>query len=251
MAENELQVRTPDGDMTTFVVHPDGDGPWPVAILFMDGIGYRDQIKANARRFAAGGYYVIAPDLYYRSGQGVRVDFSRAGDPAYMEEMRRIIGTVTPERVEIDTQAALDAIAGDPAAAVNAPKVCVGYCLGARVSLHTAATRDDIVAAAGIHPGPLVTDAPDSPHVELPNVRGELYIAFSENDRANTAEQQELLGAELERRGVRGVVERVDGTTHGFAMADLPVYDRAASERHFEKTLDLWRRNLEAATVRG
>jgi carboxymethylenebutenolidase len=237
--------------MTTFVAHPDGGGPWPVAILFMDGVGYREQIRANARRFAEGGYFLVAPDLYYRSGRDVHIDFSRAGEPSYMDEMRKIIGTVTPERVEIDTQAALDAIAGDPAAAARGPKVCVGYCLGARVSLHIAATRGDVVAAAGIHPGPLVTEAPDSPHLELPNVRGELYIAFSENYRANTAEQQELLGAEMERRGVRGKVERLEGTTHGFAMADLPVYDRSASERHFERTLDLWRRNLAAATVPG
>jgi hypothetical protein len=27
-------------------------------------------------------------------------------------------------------------------------------------------------------------------------------------------------------------------------MADLPVYDRDAAERHFERALDLWRRNL-------
>jgi hypothetical protein len=30
-------------------------------------------------------------------------------------------------------------------------------------------------------------------------------------------------------------------------MADLPVYDRDACERHFEQTLELWRRNLPAA----
>jgi dienelactone hydrolase len=29
----------------------------------MDGVGYREQIKANARRFAADGYYCVAPDL--------------------------------------------------------------------------------------------------------------------------------------------------------------------------------------------
>jgi carboxymethylenebutenolidase len=51
----------------------------------------------------------------------------------------------------------------------------------------------------------------------------------------------------LERNHVRGVVERLPGTTHGFAMADLPVYDREAAERHFECTLDLWRRNLSPA----
>ena len=56
--------------MTTFLAHPDGPGPFPLAILFMDGVGYREQIRENARRFAAAGYYVAAPDLFYRSGRG-------------------------------------------------------------------------------------------------------------------------------------------------------------------------------------
>ena len=51
MEQQEIQVNTADGPMTTYVAHPAG-GPWPVAILFMDGVGYREQIKANARRFA-------------------------------------------------------------------------------------------------------------------------------------------------------------------------------------------------------
>ena len=55
----------------------------------------------------------------------------------------------------------------------------------------------------------------------------------------------------MERQGVRGAVERLPGVTHGFAMADLPVYDREASERHFERTLDLWRRNLPVASATG
>jgi len=32
-------------------------------------------------------------------------------------------------------------------------------------------------------------------------------------------------------------------------MADLPVYNHEASEHHFERTLDLWRRNLGAEPV--
>ena len=61
MYEQETRISTPDGGMTTFVTHPDGDGPFPVAVLYMDGVGYRDQIKSNARRFAADGYYCVAP----------------------------------------------------------------------------------------------------------------------------------------------------------------------------------------------
>jgi carboxymethylenebutenolidase len=77
MIENEICVHTGDGEMTTFVVRPGGDGPFPVAILYMDGVGYREQLKQNARRFAADGYYCVVPDLFYRSGAGLSFDFSK------------------------------------------------------------------------------------------------------------------------------------------------------------------------------
>src|SRR5487761_1675419 len=234
MVEKEIRVRTADGEMTTFVVRPDGDGPFPVTVVFMDGVGYREQVKENARRFAADGYYCVAPDLFHRSGE--RLSIARS---------------VKPELVVADTEAIFQAIDSDPAAGLGA-KVCVGYCMGARFALHVAsALADQFVAAAGIHPAALVTDEPDSPHQDLAGVRGELYFAFAENDRSATPELVDRFRSELERQGLRGVVERLPGTAHGFAMADLPVYERDAAERHFERTLDLWRRNLSHQRVGG
>jgi carboxymethylenebutenolidase len=253
MVEKEIRVRTADGEMTTFVVRPDGDGPFPVAVVFMDGVGYREQVKKNARRFAADGYYCVAPDLYYREGEKLSFDMSRffadgsRGPEA--ERMMKAASSVTPENVVSDIKAILVAIASDPAAG-SGPKVCVGYCLGARVALHAAsALPDEFAAAAGIHPGALITDKPDSPHHDLASVRGELYFAFAETDRTVTVELVDQFRDELRRNHIRGVVERLPGTTHGFAMADLPVYNHDAAEHHFERTLDLWRRNLSQEHV--
>jgi carboxymethylenebutenolidase len=250
MVENEIRIRRADGEMRTFVAHPDSDGPFPVAVLFMDGVGYREQIKENARRFAADGYYCVAPDLFYRAGEGISIDFSKLASEGMegpsAQRMRSVIATVRPEKVVEDIRAVFAAAASDPAAA-PAPKVCVGYCMGARLALHVAsALSDEFVAAAGIHPAALVTDQPDSPHRDVAGVRAELYFAFAETDRTATRENVDQFRDELQRQGVRGVVERLPGVTHGFAMADLPVYDRDAAERHFERTLDLWRRNLPA-----
>ena len=244
MKERELRVRTPDGEMTTLAVHPDGDGPFPVALLFMDGVGYREQIKENARHFAAGGFYVVAPDLYHRIGDGISFDLSRMEEQR--ERMMAAASSVTPAGFLSDTQAVLDAISSDPAAAAG-PKVAVGYCMGASLALRIAAAMpDQFAAAAGIHPGALVIDKPDSPHHDVAKVRGELYFVFAEVDRTASPENIEQFREELERNGVRGRVERWPGVTHGFAMADLPMYARDAAERHFERTLDLWRRNLSA-----
>jgi carboxymethylenebutenolidase len=246
VSEQETRIHTADGEMLTFTAHPDAGGPFPVAMLYMDGVGYREQIKENARRFAAAGYYCVAPDLYYRSGDAISFDFTRL--EAERSRMMAVASTVTPDRAIADTKAVLATVAADPAAA-QGPSVCVGYCMGARLALHVASKLpDQFVAAAGIHPGALVTDQPDSPHRDLAGVRGELYFAFAEIDRTATAENVDEFRDELERQGVRGVVERLPGVTHGFAMADLPVYDEAAAERHFDRTLDLWGRSLQRPT---
>lgn len=157
MIENEIPIHTDDGEMTTLVVRPDADGPFPVAMLYIDGIGYREQVKENARRFASAGYFCAAPDLYYRTGRGMTFDMTKLmSEGPKGPEAERMLATATsvkPERVVADTTAVLAAIASDPAAS-SGPRVCVGYCVGARLALHVAsALAGEFVAAAAIHPG--------------------------------------------------------------------------------------------------
>jgi carboxymethylenebutenolidase len=224
-----------------FTARPDGDGPFPVAVVYMDAHGYRETLKDQARRFAAEGYYAVLPDLFHRAGD--RLTSEEIGQ----ERIFELVRSLTPEMVEEDTRAALEAVAADPAASPG-PKVSTGYCMGARFSVHTAAVMPgDFAAAGGAHPGALATDEPDSPHLELPDVRAELYVAFSEHDRTATPESVDRFRAAMADAGVRGVVERMPGTEHGFALSDRPVYDRDASEHHFERTLDQWRRNVSAS----
>src|SRR6202022_3332824 len=105
------------------------------------------------------------PDLYDRSGEGITIDMSKlisegpSGPTA--ARMMSVVGTVKPDKVVADIKAIFDVIGSAPAAAPGA-RVCVGYCLGARLALHVAsAIAGEFVAAAGIHPGALVSDQPD------------------------------------------------------------------------------------------
>ena len=36
MLEKEINIKTGDGQMNTFIVHPDEDGPHPVILFLMD-----------------------------------------------------------------------------------------------------------------------------------------------------------------------------------------------------------------------
>lgn len=45
-------------------------------------------------------------------------------------------------------------------------------------------------------------------------------------------------------KGAKAEVEIYPGTHHGFAFPKRPAYDRDAAERHWERLLALYRRNL-------
>ena len=83
MIEKNEIIKTSDGNMDTFVVHPDGGSKFPLVVFLMDAPGKREELHDMARRIASSGYYVLLPDLYYRFEPGFVTDFS--------EESRKIM----------------------------------------------------------------------------------------------------------------------------------------------------------------
>jgi carboxymethylenebutenolidase len=244
--EKEIRIQTPSGPMRTFIAHPDGDGPFPVGLIFMDAPGYREALRDVARRYADNCYFVAAPDMYAPFGEDVAIDIdlARSQGPDG-EERKRMFGYVRGLDAALGetlTRAVLEHLADEPAAD-DGPRTCLGFCMGARHTIHTLATfGDQVVAGAGIHPAMLVTDADDSPHLELANIEGELYLGFAENDGASAPDQLAALEEAAQAHDVRLRIEVYPGTDHGFAMADAAVYHEEGSERHFERVLELWGR---------
>ena len=68
MSEKKIDIKTPDGIADCRVFHPPGEGAWPAIILYMDAFGVRPALVAMAERLASNGYYVLLPNLFYRSG---------------------------------------------------------------------------------------------------------------------------------------------------------------------------------------
>ena len=69
MREKTVNIPTADGQMETFVVHPEESGPFAPVIIYMDVWGLRTELCDIARKVAVVGYYVLLPDLYYRQGR--------------------------------------------------------------------------------------------------------------------------------------------------------------------------------------
>ena len=92
----------------------------------------------------------------------------------------------------------------------------------------------------------LVTDADDSPHRHLGDVRGEIYLACAEHDTHAPPEMVDAFEKAMGEAGTAGRVEWYPGTEHGFAYRERPAYDKAASERHWERLHSLFDRNLRS-----
>jgi len=69
MHERVVAIPTPDGQMETFITHPEEDGPFPAVVLYIDFWGVREELFDIARRVGTVGYYCMVPDLYYRQGR--------------------------------------------------------------------------------------------------------------------------------------------------------------------------------------
>jgi carboxymethylenebutenolidase len=103
-----------------------------------------------------------------------------------------------------------------------------------------------VAAAASFHGGNLAPDDPAGVHQLAPRIRAEVYVAHADNDASAPPEQQERLAAALEAAGVQHTAELYAGASHGFTMSDMPVYDAAAEQRHWDALLGLFARTLPA-----
>jgi carboxymethylenebutenolidase len=214
-------------------------------ILFMDGVGIRPDLRAMAERLASNGFFVLLPNMYYRGGDVPIFDpKTMMTDPTQRDRMMQLIRTVTPAAAVSDTAAFLDYLKGEPK--VKGSLVgCVGYCMGGSIALRAAAAFPDRVgAAASIHGAGLATDAPDSPHRGLAKVRGGVYVAVAGIDQWLQPGETQRLREALADAGTRHEVEEFPGVHHGFAANGTPMYDRAAAERHWERILALFRKEL-------
>ncbi len=63
-----IEINAQAGICPGYVYRPTASGPWPGVLVFMDGLGIRPAMLEIGQRLAANGYFVLLPDLYYRSG---------------------------------------------------------------------------------------------------------------------------------------------------------------------------------------
>jgi carboxymethylenebutenolidase len=249
MTMQEIAMPTPDGDARAYTFAPEGTGPWPGAIIFMDAPAIRPALFEFGERLAKHGYFTLLPDLFWRAGPYAPINVKEvfADEAKRREAFGKLMGSTNAEKQVVDAKASLDYLAANPNVK-QGPVGITGYCMGAGVVMRTAgAYPDRIAAAAGFHGGRLATDAPDSPHLLAPKITASVLIGGADEDAGFPPEQADKLREALDAAGVKNEVTIYAGARHGYTMPDLPVYNEAAAERHWTELFELFDETLKVA----
>jgi carboxymethylenebutenolidase len=242
---SEIAIKTRDGICRCYRSRPAGVGPWPAVLVYMDGIGIRPALLELGERLATHGYYVLLPDLFYRSGPYEPMDARTVfTDPEKRKVlMEKFFAPATPANVMSDTRAYLDFLAAQPEVRRGGVGT-TGYCFGGPMSLRAAGTYpEQIVATASFHGSRLATDAADSPHRLIPKIKARIFIAGATEDQSFPDDMKARLDAALTQAGADYKLETYPAK-HGFVFRDHPAFDAAASERHWQALLSLLQAKL-------
>lgn len=241
MSRIDVSLKTRDGNCPACLFTPaSGAGPWPGVIFYMDGPGIRPTLWDMAQRLADGGYAVLLPDLFYRSGPyAPMIPAEVFGDPQRKENLMKMIGMLTRERAIADAEAFMAFLSSRPE--VKGTQFgATGYCMGGKQALLVAGAYPDRFAAIGaFHAGGLVSDQPESPHRFVKGIAGRVYVGGADEDAGFTDDQKAQLEAALTEGKVDHQIETYAGARHGYAVPDHPAYQAQAAERHWQVLLTL------------
>ena len=245
MTQRNVEITTEDGTSTASLHVPEGEGPWPAAILYPDAGGLRDTLREMGERLTSLGYVTLVPDIYYRSGGFAPFDLPSAfGDPAEMERLMGLVRSVTADMAIRDARAQVGFLTALPETMGEAVGT-TGYCIGGRLSLLAAGSQGNrVAAAAAFHAGSLAApDQPGSPHLLAGAMTATVYVGAATGDASFPPDQHDRLEQALTAAGVAHTIETYPAE-HGFAVPDNPHYDPAAAERHWEVLANLFSTSL-------
>jgi carboxymethylenebutenolidase len=213
----------PDGKQAAGYLANAGRANAPGVVVIQEWWGLIDQIKGICDRFALAGYDALAPDLY----AGTVVPYhDREAAGKEMNSLNFLDATDQNVRGAVLLLKKSDAKVG-----------LTGFCLGGAVTILGACRIPELSAAVcfyGIPPEAVAKPA---------DVKVPLQAHFANQDDWCTPQAVNAFEAALKAAGKNAEVFRYDAA-HAFVNEQRDVYDRAAAELAWERTLKFWATHL-------
>lgn len=238
--ESEVTIKTPDGNCDAHFAHP-VSGASAAVIVWPDIFGLRDSFRHMGKRLAESGYAVLTVNPFYRVQKApTSPPNPNFQDPATREALFKLAGQLNATTQATDGKAFIDWLDARPEVDKKRKIGTTGYCMGGPMVFRTVGNFPDRVGAGGsFHGGGLNTDAPDSPHLLIPKMKGRMLVAIAQNDDARNPESKNVLRKAFDDAKVPAEIE-VYPAEHGWCPPDSRVYDEAQAEKAWARLLALF-----------
>ena len=241
VAESDASVTTPDGSADCYFVHP-ANGTAPGVLIWPDIFGLRPAFRQMGKRLAESGYSVLVVNPFYRVKKAPTAETGAATPIQELVPLARSLNATTQMT---DAKAFIGWLDTQPSVAKNRRVGTQGYCMGGPIAFRTAAAVPDrIGAVASFHGGGLVTDSPDSPHLQAAGSKAQFLVAIAENDDARSPNDKVVLKETFAKANLPAEIEVYAGTAHGWCPPDSHVYNEPQAEKAWSRLLVLYGKAL-------
>src|SRR6202047_1120418 len=190
VTESDVSVTTPDGTADCYFVHP-ASGTAAGVLVWPDIFGLRPAFRQMGKRLAESGYSVLVVNPFYRQ---MKAPTAAKGGATPISEVRPLAQALTETTHMTDAKAFIGWLDQQASVAKNRKMGTQGYCMGGPIAFRTAAAVPDRVGAVGsFHGGGLVTDSPNSPHLQAAKTKAQFLIAIAANDDARSPKDKDVL----------------------------------------------------------
>ena len=241
VSESDVNVTTPDGTADCYFVHP-ASGTAPGVLVWPDIFGLRPALRSMGKRLAESGYAVLVVNPFYRVKKAPTADNGAATPIPQLMPLAQALNETTHMT---DAKAFIGWLDKQASVAKNRKMGTQGYCMGGPMALRTAAAVPERVGAvASFHGGGLVTDKPNSPHLQASKTKAQFLIAIAANDDQRAPNDKTVLKETFEKANLHAEVEVYTGAAHGWCPPDTQVYNEAAAEKAWSRLLALYGKAL-------
>ena len=242
VTDSEVMIKTPDGTAEAYFVRP-ATGTGAGVLLWPDIFGLRPAMRQMAKRLAENGYAVLVPNPFYRQKKANEVAEKGAATP--IPQLIPLAQALNETTHMTDARTFIAWMDQQQAVAKNRRIGTQGYCMGGPMAFRTAAAVPDRVGAvASFHGGGLVTDQPNSPHLQASKTKVQLLIAIAANDDMRSPNEKNVLKETFAKTNQPAEIGVYTGAAHGWCPPDSGVYNEPQAEKAWSRLIALYGKAL-------
>ena len=218
MSQSWISIKNEQGEKFDAYLSLPPTGKGPGILLLQEIFGVNEHIRAVADQYAADGYAVIAPDIFWRAERRLELDYNQSG----FDKGLGLLGGINLDQAAVDMRAAVNTLKQHKACTGKVGSM--GFCMGGLLSF-IAAAEAGVNTAVCYYGGGIHQHLDRAKKIKCP-----VLFHFAEKDSyipaAAVAAVRKSMG---KRENVRLIVH--PGVDHGFNCWRRPSWDQVTAAR--------------------